>query len=69
MGDKKPYKRLYRSRKDKKIAGVCGGIADYFEVDPVWIRVLFLLFLFLGGAAFLLYVIMWFVVPIQPEKL
>lgn len=60
------YKRLYRSRNDRMIAGVCGGIANYFDVDPTWIRLLFVLFFFLGGSALLVYIIMWIVVPNAP---
>lgn len=59
-------KRLYRSRKDRMIAGVCGGLGQYFGMDPVWVRLLFVLFLFLGGSAFLLYIIMWLIVPNAP---
>jgi len=68
MGDltQEPH-RLYRSRRDKKIAGICGGLADFFRVDPVWVRIIFLIFLFLGGSALLVYIIMWFVVPLEPE--
>lgn len=62
-------RRLYRSRQDRKIAGICGGLADYFRVDPVWIRIIFLVFLFLGGSALLVYIIMWFVVPLEPETI
>lgn len=61
----KSQKRLYRSRKDRMIAGVCGGLAEYFGMDPSWIRIIFLLFLLLGGSAFLVYIIMWFVVPLE----
>lgn len=61
-----PYKRLYRSRKNRMIAGVCGGIADYFNMDPTWVRLLFLLFFFLGGSALLVYLVMWLVVPVEP---
>ena len=61
-----PYKKLYRSRKDRIIAGVCGGLAEHFGVDPTWIRLLFILFFFLGGCALLIYLIMWFIVPLAP---
>ncbi|MBL7479679.1 PspC domain-containing protein [Legionella bononiensis] len=61
-----PYRRLWRSRKDRKIAGVCGGLADYLKVDPFWIRFAFVLFLLAGGAAFLVYVIMWLLIPLEP---
>jgi len=56
-------KRLYRSRKDKMIAGVCGGLAEYFGIDSTWMRLIFLVFLLLGGSAFLVYLVMWIVVP------
>lgn len=59
-------KRLYRSRKDRVIAGVCGGLADYFNMDPTWMRLIFLIFLILGGSAILVYFVMWLVVPLEP---
>jgi phage shock protein C len=62
---KKLYKRLYRSRRDRMIAGVCGGLADYFEIDPTWVRLAFLVFLLLGGSALLVYLIMWLIVPLE----
>lgn len=62
----KPSKRLYRSRRDRMIAGVCGGLADYFNMDPTWVRIIFILFLMLGGSAFLVYFVMWIVVPLAP---
>ncbi len=62
-----PYRRLYRSRKDRKIAGVCGGLAEYYSIDPTWIRLLFVLFFFAGGSALLIYVIMWLIIPIEPD--
>ena len=46
-------KRLYRSKKDKIIGGVCGGIGKYFNIDPVLIRILWLFFIFVGGAGIL----------------
>lgn len=60
------YHKLYRSRKDKMIAGICGGLGEYFRVDPTLIRLIALLFVFLGGASFLVYLIMWIVVPLAP---
>jgi phage shock protein C len=56
-------KRLYRSTTDKKIAGVCGGIADYFDVDPTLVRAAFLLFALAGGPGILLYIVLWMVMP------
>ncbi|HTM63047.1 MAG TPA: PspC domain-containing protein [Gammaproteobacteria bacterium] len=61
-------KKLYRSRTDTKIAGVCGGLGDFFDIDSTWIRLLFILFFFLGGSALLVYVIMWIIVPLEPAK-
>lgn len=58
-------KVLYRSEKDRKIAGVCGGLGEYFNIDPVIPRVLFLLTVFGAGSGALLYVIMWLVVPTE----
>lgn len=66
IDDKKTPKRLYRSRQDRKIAGVCGGLADYFEIDPTWMRLLFLLLFVFGGSSFLVYLIMWIVMPLEP---
>jgi phage shock protein C len=62
----KPVRRLYRSRKDKVIAGVCGGLGEYFGMDPTWIRLAFILLFFVGGSALLVYIIMWLVVPESP---
>ena len=60
-------KRLYRSRKDKVIAGVCGGLAQYFNIDPVIVRVIFVLLVIPGGLPGLLpYLIMWVIVPLEP---
>jgi len=52
-------KRLYKSRRNKKLAGVCGGLADYFEISSFWVRLAFVLalFVFLGPFAILAYVI------------
>ena len=62
-------KRLYRSRKDRKIAGVCGGLAEYFNIDPVIVRVIAVLLLLPGGAPGLLaYIILWIVVPENPNQ-
>jgi phage shock protein PspC (stress-responsive transcriptional regulator) len=57
-------KKLYRSKEDLKIAGVCGGLGEYFNVDPVFIRILFILFIPIGGLGILLYIIMWMMTPV-----
>jgi len=58
-----PEKQLVRSRSNKVIAGVAGGLADYFNVDPVIIRIGFLLLVFAAGVSPLLYIILWVVMP------
>lgn len=60
-------KRLYRSTTDRKIAGVCGGLSEYFNIDPTVIRVVAVLLLLPGGLPGLLpYLILWAVVPENP---
>jgi len=61
-------KKLYRSKKDKKIAGVCGGIAEYFDVDSTLVRLFTVLTLLLGGAGVVAYIIAWIIVPENPEQ-
>lgn len=60
-------KKLYRSRSDKMIAGVCGGLADYVGIDPTLIRLAFLIFFLVGSAGFWLYLVCWIVIPLEPE--
>jgi phage shock protein C len=59
-------KRLYRSKKDRMIAGVCGGLASYIGIDPTLVRLLFVLGLVAGGSTFLAYIIMMIVIPEEP---
>jgi len=61
-------KRLYRSRQDCMIAGVCGGLAEYFDVDPSLVRLVVILTVFLGGAGLLLYLVAWLIVPENSEQ-
>ena len=61
-------KRLFRSRKDGLIAGVCGGLAEYFDVDPSLVRLIFILAIFLGGAGLVVYLVAWLIVPENPEQ-
>jgi len=56
-------KRLVRNVQDKKIAGVCAGLADYFDIDPTLVRALWILFTLLGGSGVLAYVILYFLLP------
>lgn len=59
-------RRLYRCRHDRWLAGVAGGMAEYFEVDPTIVRVLWILSAFFGGITILLYIILAFVMPPEP---
>jgi phage shock protein C len=61
-------KRLYRSRTERTIAGVCGGLAAYFELDPTIVRIAFVVLALLGGPGILLYVILWIVFPEEPVE-
>jgi phage shock protein C len=62
-----PDKRLYRSRTDRKIAGICGGLGAYFNVDPVFFRLLWVLLAIAGGTGLLAYLICWLVIPLEPQ--
>ena len=56
-------RRLFRDPDDHLVAGVCAGIANYFDIDAVWVRLIFALFFPIAGTGFLLYIILWIVVP------
>ena len=60
-------KKLYKSNKNKMLDGVCGGIAEYFNIDPTLVRLGLVLFSAMGGAGILAYVIMMIVMPRNPE--
>jgi phage shock protein C len=72
------HRHLYRSTKDKKIAGIAGGLADYLNIDSTLVRLLWLLSIFIGGSGVLVYIIAWITIPeekaaifendLQPEK-
>ena len=62
-------KRLYKSRTEKKLGGVCGGIAVYFNIDPTIVRLLWLVTVFCGGGGLIAYLIAYIVVPREPVKL
>lgn len=65
MNQVQPHKKLYRSRRERMIAGICGGLAEHFGMDPTWVRLIFILFFFAGGAAFLFYLVLWLIVPLE----
>jgi phage shock protein C len=60
-------KRLFRSTRDKKIAGVCGGIAEYFDLDPSLVRLGWIIFCFMGGSGILAYIACAIVIPQDTE--
>jgi len=59
-------KRLFRSAKSKVFGGVAGGIAEYFEIDPIIIRLLFVIIAFAGGGGAVVYLILWVALPLEP---
>ena len=59
-------KRIYRSKTDKIIGGVCGGIGKYFTVDPVLIRLIMLILVLITGFGLLGYIIAWIIIPTEP---
>ncbi len=61
------YRRLYRSRDNRMIAGVAGGLGEFLNIDPTVIRLIFVFSLFLSGVGFLIYLVMLLVVPEEPE--
>lgn len=62
-------KRLYKSKRNEVIAGVCGGIAEYFNCDPTLIRLAWALFTALGGSGLIAYIVCAIVIPEQPNQL
>ena len=61
-------KRVYRSKKNKMLAGVCGGIAAYFDVDPALVRLLLVLLVLMGFAGIIIYLVAWLIIPENPNQ-
>lgn len=61
-------KKLYRSRDNKMLFGVCGGLGEYFDIDPIIIRLFFIALTFAGGAGVVLYIIAAIIIPEEPSK-
>jgi phage shock protein C len=61
-------KKLYRDTDNQMIAGVCAGLAEYFEMDPTVVRLVAVLIVIMGGAGVLAYLIMWAVIPPKPVQ-
>jgi len=59
-------KRLYRSRNNRVLGGVCAGLGNFFTIDPVLVRVLWAISFFVGGVGFLAYIIAWIIIPEEP---
>lgn len=60
-------KRLYRSRTERMVEGVCGGIAQYLGIDPTIVRLAFVAFTLAGGSGLLIYVLGMIIIPLEPE--
>lgn len=61
-------KRLYRSNTDRRIGGVCGGLGEFFDKDPTFFRILFVVVSLFWGFGIILYLIMWLIVPLKPKE-
>ena len=61
--------KLYRSRESSVIAGVCGGMGEYFNIDPVIVRIIFILLMLPYGIGLLIYIFAWIMVPLRPNGL
>lgn len=61
-------KKLYRSRTNHMISGVCGGLGEYYNIEPTFVRIGFALFTLFYGIGLLIYIIMRFVMPYQPKE-
>lgn len=65
----KEVKKLYRSRKDKMIAGICGGIGEIYSLDPTMIRLVYaLITIFSAGTAILVYILGWIIIPEEKSE-
>lgn len=62
-------KKLYRSKKDKKIGGVCGGIGEYFGIDSTLIRLIAVILIFISGAGLIAYIVAWAIIPEKPSHI
>lgn len=67
MAKTSPVKRLYRSESDRVLGGVAAGLAEYFEIDPVISRLLFVVAAIWGGFGFILYIVLWLIIPTESD--
>lgn len=56
-------RKLFRSRRERVIGGVCGGVAEYFKIDPVWVRIAWVLAIFVKGLGLVAYALCWILIP------
>lgn len=63
-----PPRKLYRSRTERSIAGICGGLGKFFDADPTMIRLLMLLLILFGGLSIWAYIILWVIIPEEPAR-
>ena len=61
-------KKLYRSQTDRRIWGVCGGLAKYFDIDPIIVRVIAVVSIFVTGVSIIAYIVMAIVVPLESSE-
>ena len=60
-------KRIYKNKKEGKLGGVCSGVGDYLDIDPVIIRLIFVFSVFVWGSGILIYIILWAIIPTNPN--
>jgi len=60
-------KKLYRSGENKVLGGVCGGLGEYFDIDPILIRLAWVIAIFVLGTGLLAYLIVWIIIPRNPK--
>jgi len=60
-------KKLYRSGENKVLGGVCGGLGEYFDIDPILIRLAWVIAIFVLGTGLLTYLIVWIIIPRNPK--
>ncbi len=61
-------KQLFRSKTNCKIAGVCGGLGEFFDTDPIFFRAIFLVSAFFGGLGLIIYIVLWILMPEAPSS-
>lgn len=61
-------RHLYRSREERIIAGICGGLADFFGLNVSRVRLILLLLILFAGLSVWVYIVLWLVVPLEPQR-